>query len=59
MRNTDIPYAVTFTHQHNTDFVGVINRHNRRKYMKLSRLGRLFSNQVPFFFLHHSGQVKT
>jgi hypothetical protein len=57
MRNAQLPYKVEFNHSHDQEFRGVINRHNRRRALKLSRLGKLMNTDMPYFFLHHTNQL--
>ena len=52
----DMLVKVQFTWQHVEMFKGLINRHNRRRYNKLSRLGLLQAKDVPMYFLLHTEQ---
>jgi hypothetical protein len=53
-----VPYRIEFPTEHVQRYRGHINRHDRRRYNKLARLGRLFSDMVPMWYLAHSEQVK-
>lgn len=56
MTQQALPHKIKFTHSDHSKLRGTINRHNRRKFLKLSRLGRLMSDMVPPGFLVYSGQ---
>lgn len=53
----NVPKKITFTQRHSAMSAGLVGRSNRRRFVKLSRLGKLTDQMVGPFAMYVIGRI--